>query len=1020
MRIFETPLAPQSGIGRVVFGVLVAVLATAALLAWTPANADDSEARRAESPYFHVSGSDGSVDRLPLKSTRVDVRIAGVIADVTVTQHYRNEGQRALEARYVFPGSTGSAVYAMNVRLGERLLTAKIREKQQARIEYETARQEGKTTTLLEQHRPNVFEMNVANILPGDEVAVELRYTELLTPHDAIYGFVFPTVVGPRYNSPQGAAAGEKWVATPYLPAGLPSPSAFEIKVILDTPVPVKEIASRSHEVRIERGDGGAATVTLAPGVAGNDRDFLLDYRLAGDRVEIGLMLFRGESENFFLALVEPPRAIAAAEISPRDYIFVVDISGSMHGYPLETSKALLERLIGSLRPSDTFNVMLFSGSNRMLAPASVPATRANIDRALQTIRQMGGGGSTEIVPALRRVAALPKAPDVSRSVIVVTDGYVTVENEVFQLVRRNLGQANVFAFGIGSSVNRHLIEGLARAGQGEAFIVTKPEEADAQAERLRKMIESPVLTHGEGARRRPRHLRHPAGAAARLLGGRPVVVYGKFRGVPQAGRAPGGRRAQRRRRLARRGQRRRPRRRRHGSAALPLGAAADRDALRPGGARGRQRAEGGDHRARPAVQPADAVHQLHRRRSRRPQPQPDAVDDGEAALGDAGRRQQPGDRRRGAEHARGRRLARPGDHAGDRRGRDCGRASPRLLKEGGHGIALCRGRPRFGADLASGAAAAAWSGRVCGDEGRGRCAACRVAPQPAPAAWPRRLRARPLAALALGGGASRRRLGRSARPGRAGRARRRHRPSRAAPSRRAGAGVARGRGVADLARHRARPGRAGPTRGRARGAGLRRGPGGVRACGHAGAAARRTGDPGLAGGLVAAVLCRLSAARGHRRGQPGAARPGRLRCLARRQRDARRRPPGDRRRAVLGRADGLDGVVLRLRRRLLARPAGPGLRPATGLRRRDRSSPATSSATPCSSASRRAAALPRRGSTRRSAWSCSASSAPRSRRWWRARASPRHGSPSSFGRKASPCRGRCWRRSRHCSPSAP
>ena len=536
MRIFQTPLAPQSGLGRVVFGVLVAVLATVALLAWTPANADDSQARKAESPYFQVSGSDGSVDRLPLKSTRVDVRIVGVIADVTVTQNYRNEGQRSLEARYVFPGSTASAVYAMNVRLGERLLTAKIREKQQARIEYETAKQEGKTTTLLEQHRPNVFEMNVANILPGDEVAVELRYTELLTPHDAVYGFVFPTVVGPRYNSPQGAAAGEKWVATPHLPAGVPSPSAFEIKVTLDTPVPVKEIASRSHEVRIERGDGGPATVTLAPGVAGNDRDFLLDYRLAGDRVEAGLMLFRGESENFFLALVEPPKAIAAAEISPRDYIFVVDISGSMHGYPLETSKALLERLIGSLRPSDTFNVMLFSGSNRVLAPASVPATRANIDRALQTIRQMGGSGSTEIVPALRRVAALPKAPDVSRSVIVVTDGYVTVENEVFQLVRKNLGQANLFAFGIGSSVNRHLIEGLARAGQGEAFIVTKPEEAEAQAERLRKMIESPVLTqvkaHVEGL---DTYDTLPA-QLPDLLGGRPVVVYGKFRGTPQPG----------------------------------------------------------------------------------------------------------------------------------------------------------------------------------------------------------------------------------------------------------------------------------------------------------------------------------------------------------------------------------------------------------------------------------------------------------------------------------------------------
>ena len=114
MRIFETPLAPQSGLGRVIFGVLVALLATAALLAWSPANADDSEAKKAESPYFHIASSDASVDRLPLKSTRVDVRIAGVIADVTVTQHYRNEGQRAIEARYVFPGSTTSAANTRN------------------------------------------------------------------------------------------------------------------------------------------------------------------------------------------------------------------------------------------------------------------------------------------------------------------------------------------------------------------------------------------------------------------------------------------------------------------------------------------------------------------------------------------------------------------------------------------------------------------------------------------------------------------------------------------------------------------------------------------------------------------------------------------------------------------------------------------------------------------------------------------------------------------------------------------
>ena len=541
MRLFHS-VRPLSGTGRVLLCIAMSIMAALLLMISPPTHADDSEAPKAESPYFFVDSNDPGTDRLPLKSTQVDVRIAGVIADVTVTQHYRNEGQRPIEARYVFPGSTQAAVYAMNVRLGERLLTARIREKQQARIEYNAAKKEGKTSALLEQQRPNVFEMNVANIMPGDDVAVELRYTELLTPHDAQYGFVFPTVVGPRYNSPQGAAANERWVHTPYHPNGVDSPMAFDLKLTLDAPLAVKEIVSPSHDIDVDGVGSSHASVTLKTGAdrPSNNRDFILGYRLAGDRIESGLMLYRGDQENFFLALVEPPKAVPATQINPRDYIFVVDISGSMHGYPLDTAKELLQHLIGSLRPSDTFNVMLFSGSNRMLAPSSVPATRANIDQALRTIKQMGGSGSTEIVPALRRIAALPKAADVSRSVIVVTDGYVTVENEVFALVRKNLGESNVFAFGIGTSVNRHLIEGIARAGQGEAFIVTKPSDAAAQAERLRKMIDAPVLTQ---VRARFEGLAVYDVEPLQLpdvLGGRPVVVFGKWRGeagVPAAGK---------------------------------------------------------------------------------------------------------------------------------------------------------------------------------------------------------------------------------------------------------------------------------------------------------------------------------------------------------------------------------------------------------------------------------------------------------------------------------------------------
>ncbi|MDH6167098.1 Ca-activated chloride channel family protein [Variovorax boronicumulans] len=494
---------------------------------------------KTESPYFFVKSDDPSVDRLPLKGTEVAVKISGVIADVTVTQTYRNEGQRAIEAKYVFPGSTKAAVSGLNVRLADRLITAQIREKQQAQIEYDTAKKEGKTAALLEQHLPNVFQMNVANILPGDDVKVELRYTELLVPQSGNYEFVFPTVVGPRYNSPQSENAQAKWVAQPTLHAGAAPSTSFKLKATIDTPMGLKEVRSTTHAIDVKKSEEDQhADITLtADGRPADNRDFVLDYRLAGEKIESGLMLYKGQgenAENFFLAMVEPPKAVAASAISPRDYIFVVDISGSMHGFPLDTAKTVLERLIGGLRPSDTFNVLLFSGSNKMLSPKSVPATRANIEQALATIKNYSGSGSTELIPALKRVYAEPKEEKVSRTVVVVTDGYVTVEREAFDLVRSNLSKANVFAFGIGSSVNRSLMEGIARAGMGEPFIITDPVQAPEQAARFRRMVESPVLTSVKATFGGLDVYDVEPQALPDVLGERPVIVFGKWRGQPK------------------------------------------------------------------------------------------------------------------------------------------------------------------------------------------------------------------------------------------------------------------------------------------------------------------------------------------------------------------------------------------------------------------------------------------------------------------------------------------------------
>jgi Ca-activated chloride channel family protein len=488
------------------------------------------------SPYFLVNSDDLNVDRLPLKSTDAQVNISGVIADVTVTQVYKNEGKKPLEAVYVFPASTRAAVYGMKMTIGERTVTAEIREREQARREYRQAKQAGKSASLLEQHRPNVFQMNVANILPQDIVKVELKYTELLIPTDNIYEFVYPTVVGPRYvdQKPDETDPADTWTSNPYLHRGEPPTYSFNTDVHISAGLPIKDISCPSHKIRIDYAGPSFAAVHLVPSEnQGGNRDFILKYCLAGNKIQTGLLLFKGEKENFFLLMMQPPKKVMKREIPPREYIFIVDVSGSMHGFPLDISKKLLKDLIGSLRPTDRFNVLLFSGGSQVLAEQSLPATSQNITRAVDTIERQRGGGGTRLLPALKRALSMPKTLGYSRSIVIVTDGYVSVEEEAFDLIRNNLGRANVFAFGIGSSVNRHLIEGMARIGMGEPFVVTHPAQAAAAAEKLRKCIASPVLTgiRADFGDFNAYDVEPPE--IPDVMADRPVIVFGKWRGSP-------------------------------------------------------------------------------------------------------------------------------------------------------------------------------------------------------------------------------------------------------------------------------------------------------------------------------------------------------------------------------------------------------------------------------------------------------------------------------------------------------
>jgi Ca-activated chloride channel family protein len=217
------------------------------------------------SPYFFVKSDNPNLDQLPLKSTSADVNIAGVIADVSVVQEYANEGKNPIEAIYVFPASTRAAVYSMKMTIGERTIVAKIAEREQARLDYETAKQQGKSASLLEQQRPNVFQMNVANIMPGDHIRVELKYTELLVPEEGVYEFVYPTVVGPRYSNQPAVTAPhrEQWVSNPYTHEGEKPTYIFNFRCTLNAGMPVSDVSCSSHKTDIKFGSPSEAVINF-------------------------------------------------------------------------------------------------------------------------------------------------------------------------------------------------------------------------------------------------------------------------------------------------------------------------------------------------------------------------------------------------------------------------------------------------------------------------------------------------------------------------------------------------------------------------------------------------------------------------------------------------------------------------------------------------------------------------------------------------------------------------------------
>jgi Ca-activated chloride channel homolog len=460
-----------------------------------------------------IIGKDGKLQGdCPLKHTDVRAGISGFLARVTVTQIFSNTAAQNVEAVYTFPLPEDAAVDDMTIQIGDRTVRGLIKRREEARAIYEHAKNTGHVAALLDQERPNIFTQSVANILPGAQVTVTITYVETLRYEEGSYEFVFPMVVGPRYIP--GQATGQQgggwspdttrvpdasritpWVAGKGTRAG----HDISLELALDAGVPIQELRSKSHDIDVDRQSASRATVRLRDEAAIPNKDFILKYDVAGVQIADAILSSPspGRSKGaggYFTMILQPPARLPESDIQPKELVFVVDTSGSMWGFPLEQAKRVINRALDELYPGDTFNLITFSGDTHIVFPEPVYPTAENIRKAKAVLAGRTGGGGTEMMKAIRAALAPSDKQDHVRVVCFVTDGYVGNDREIVGEVQKH-PNARVFAFGIGNSVNRFLLDKMAEAGRGAVEYVTLADKAEEAADRFYERVRSPLLT---------------------------------------------------------------------------------------------------------------------------------------------------------------------------------------------------------------------------------------------------------------------------------------------------------------------------------------------------------------------------------------------------------------------------------------------------------------------------------------------------------------------------------------------
>jgi Ca-activated chloride channel family protein len=494
-------------------------------------------------------GKERQLVPVPLKHTDVKASISGYVAAVDVKQQFHNPYDGKIEAVYVFPLPSNAAVNEFVMTVGERTIRGIIREREEAKRIYDEAKAGGYVASLLTQERPNVFTQKLANIEPGKAIDIDIRYFHTLGYDDGWYEFVFPMVVGPRFN-PSGstngigsvgqgnAGASRQKTEVQYLRPEQRSGHDISLSVDLNAGVPLEKVESRNHAIKMKRESPERAMIALNPSDNVPNKDFVLRFKVAGEHTKSGLIAAKDDKgQGYFTLMLIPPENMGSLPPRPLEMVFTLDVSGSMDGQPIAQAKDAIRYALTQMNPNDTFQVVQFANDASRMSEKPLPATPANVRQALAYIEQTQAGGGTMMLKGIRASLDFPHDGNRLRFVSFLTDGYIGNEAEVLKAVKASLGPARVFSFGVGPSTNRYLLDGLARNGRGAVAYLGLNDDATHVMAKFYERIRRPALTDVRidwgGMQVSDVYPRE----VPDLFVGRPVVLTGKFTGNPETGK---------------------------------------------------------------------------------------------------------------------------------------------------------------------------------------------------------------------------------------------------------------------------------------------------------------------------------------------------------------------------------------------------------------------------------------------------------------------------------------------------